>query len=146
MNKLECIDDIIKKHEGPLQYVDDSPDYSVPIGLPNINLELRTAKEVALYVLIDANTSENLIKDVDEAYEALRHAAVQVPEKGERDILQWIQLYNITKEQRKKYNPQLVRLLAKKTLGSPLPLPSIDMRPYSKATQLYRQMAKPVLN
>jgi len=146
MNKLECIEDIIRKYEDPLQYVDDSPDYTVPVGLPNINLELRSAKVVSLYVLVDVNTSENLFKDVEEAYEALRHAAVQVPEKGGREVHQWIQLYNITEEQKKKLDPLLSILLVKKMSGFPQILPSLDMRPYSKSKQIYRQTEKPVLN
>lgn len=146
MNKLNCIDDIIKEHGSHLQYVDDSPDYVVPVGLPNINLELRTAKVVELYVLVDVNTSEDVMKDVVEAYEALIHAAAQVPEKGGRAIYQWIQLFNASDEQLKKYEPQIVKLLAKKLSASPRPQPSLDMLSYSRAKQLYRQMDKPVLN
>jgi hypothetical protein len=146
MNKLEFIDDIIKKHGSPLQYVDDNPDYDVPIGLPNINLELRTERTVELYVLIDVNTSEDVIKDVNEAYSALRHAATKVSEKGGRAIRQWIELYNASEEQLDKYSPLIVRLLEKKILESPQLQQSVDTPLYSKAKQLYRQMDKPVLN
>lgn len=146
MNKLECIDDIIKKHKGGIEYVDDNPDYVVRVGLPNINLEIRTSETIELYVLVDVNTSEDLIKDIDEAYDALVSAAGQVPEKGERDLHQWIQLFNAGGEQLKKYELRIAKLLARKMSKSPqLPL-SIDTRPYSKEKQLYHQMDKPGLN
>lgn len=146
MNKLQCIDDIIRKHGAHLQFVDDSPDYSVPLGLPNINLELRTANTIELYVLVDVNTSENVIRDVYEAYDALRYAAPQVPDKGGRAIRQWIQLFNASEEQLNKYEPHIIALLEKKLSEDPRPRPSPDTLPYSNSKQLYRQMEKPVLN
>lgn len=146
MNKLQCIDDIIKCHGSHIQYVDDNPDYVIPVGLPNINLELRTAKVVELYVLVDVNRSENVMKEVVEAYDALVCAAKQVPDKGERYICQWIQLFNANDAQMKKYGDQILKLLEKKMSGGPQLQQSIDMPLYSRARQLYRQTEKPVLN
>ncbi len=146
MNKLDCIDKIIAQHNDHAEYVDQNPDYSLPNGLPCINLEIRTNKTVELYVLVDFRTSEDLIKDIGEAYDALRYAAVKVQDKGERNIQQWIQLFNTDREKLKAYEARIAKLLMKKMSESPPPQLLADTPRDSTAKQLYRQMAKPVLN
>jgi hypothetical protein len=145
MNKSECIDEIIKKFGSRIEHVDDNPDYSVPVGLPNINLEIRTEKTVELYVLVDVNSSENLIKDVDEAYEALCCAASQVNKEG-KPLFQWIQLFNASKAQLEKYESEIIRLLESKMSESPKLRRPEDMLPCSIATRLYHQTGKAELN
>lgn len=143
MNKLECIDDIIREHGADVECVDQNPDYSFPEGLPCVNLEIRTAKKVKLYVLVDARFSEDLIQDCVDAYQALRVAASQVKEAGSRKLLQWIQVINISNEEWEKYASKVTVRLELKSLQ---PVPIQNKPTYSTAKLLYRQTEIPVLN
>lgn len=143
MNKLDCIDDLIKQHGASVECVDQNPDYVLPEGLPCINLEVRTAKKVKLYVLVDAHSSEDLIQDCVDAYQALRIAAVQVKEADSRKVLQWIQVINISEQEWEKYASKVAERLE---LNSLQPVPIQNKPLYSTARQLYRRMEKVVLN
>lgn len=146
MNKLDCIDQIVNSYGEFAEQVDQNPDYDIPEGLPYINLEVRTAKKVELYVLVDANTSDDIVKDIDEAIDSLRHAAVQVQEKGNRILCQWIQLFNADHDKLKKYEPQIARLLERKQLDYLQPELLLRTLFDSTAKRLYHQTERPVLN
>lgn len=146
MNKLDCIDQIVRGYGEFAEQVDQNPDYDIPVGLPYINLEVRTARKVELYVLVDVNTSDDIVRDIDEAIDSLRHAAVQVQDKGNRLLYQWIQLFNADHNKLKKYEPQIANLLERKQLEYLQPELLLSILSDSIAKRLYHQTERPVLN
>ncbi|MEM3154408.1 MAG: hypothetical protein QW165_02445 [Candidatus Woesearchaeota archaeon] len=144
MNKHECIDDIIKRYGSAATYVNHNPEYKIPKGLPNIDLEIRTPERVEQYVLVDMNTSADVVKDIGKACDALRHAAQQVA--AGRMIYQWIQLYNIDNVKLKKYEPLIAKLLMKKVSTPLQQQPKEDMPLCSTARHSCHQTEKSVLN
>jgi len=147
MNKKECLDEIINNHKGLFSNIEKYPSYDLYEGLPNIDLEIRTLSTITLYVFVDMNQSEDLLKDIAEARTSLKEATWQIRLSNEiRPIRQLIQFYNIDEVKLLKYHKELANRSEKQRSKFPQQELHRDTPSYSTATPYARRMGKQVLN
>jgi len=147
MNKEECLDEIIKNHKGLFSNIEKYPRYDLHEGLPNIDLEIRTLSKITLYVFVDMNQSEDLLKDMAEARTTLKEATWQIRLSNEiRPIRQLIQFYNVDEVKLLKYHQDLAMRAKKETSELPPVQLSQDTLSYSTAIPYVHRMGKQVLN
>src|SRR5574341_1099568 len=141
MNKEERLEEIIKSHKGLFSNIEKYPKYDLQEGLPNIDLEIRTLSTITLYVLVDVNQSEDLLKDIAEARTALKEAAWQIRLSNDiRPIRKIMNFYNVDPANLIKYASELSKLPERQMLELPPVQLPIDMQAYSNSIPYARRM------
>jgi hypothetical protein len=143
ITKEQTIEDIISDYDGQYSAICRNPEYNLPDGLPQINLQVSTGKSTDLYLIIDVNTSDTLRADIRDGARALVQAMAMARNNGK--VRGYLLCINPPDNAVKNLRDYCVRQLIR-ALELPQPEPPRNKPFYSIAEYSGRRMGQVGLN